>query len=232
MVESSDKKWSPGEGNGKPLQYSCLENLMNNMKRQKDRTLKDDLSRLIGVQYATGEEWRNNSRKNEETEPKQKQHPVVDVTGDGSKIQCCKEQYYIGTWNVRSMNQGKLEVVKQEMARVNIDILGISEIRWTGMGEFNSDDHYIYYCGHESLRRNGVAIIVNKRVLNAVLRCNLKKDRMISVQFQGKPFNIMVIQVYAPTSNAEEAEVEQFYEDLQDLLELTPKKDVLFIIGD
>jgi len=205
---------------------------MNNMKRQKDRTLKDDLSRLIGVQYATGEEWRNNSRKNEETEPKQKQHPVVDVTGDGSKIQCCKEQYYIGTWNVRSMNQGKLEVVKQEMARMNIDILGISEIRWTGMGEFNSDDHYIYYCGHESLRRNGVAIIVNKRVQNAVLRCNLKKDRMISVQFQGKPFNIMVIQVYAPTSNAEEAEVEQFYEDLQDLLELTPKKDVLFIIGD
>jgi len=190
------------------------------------------LPRLVGAQYATGEEWRNNSRKNEETEPKQKQHPVVDVTGDGSKIQCCKEQYYIGTWNVRSMNQGKLEVVKQEMARMNIDILGISEIRWTGMGEFNSDDHYIYYCGHESLRRNGVAIIVNKRVQNAVLRCNLKKDRMISVQFQGKPFNIMVIQVYAPTSNAEEAEVEQFYEDLQDLLELTPKKDVLFIIGD
>ena len=130
------------------------------------------------------------------------------------------------------MNQGKLQVVKQEMARVNIDILGISEIRWTGMGEFNSDDHYIYYCGHESLRRNGIAIIVNKRVQNAVLRCNLKKDRMISVHFQGKPFNIMVIQLYAPTSNAEEAEVEQFYEDLQDLLELTPKKDVLFFIGD
>ena len=130
------------------------------------------------------------------------------------------------------MNQGKLEVVKQEMARVNINILQISELKWTGMGEFNSDDHYIYYCGQESLRRNGIAIIVNTRVQNAVLGCNLKNDRMISVHFQSKPFNITVIQVYAPTSNAEEAEVEWFYEDLQDLLELTPQKDVLFIIGD
>ena len=130
------------------------------------------------------------------------------------------------------MNQGKLEVVKQEMARVNVDILGISKLKWTGMGEFNLDDHYIYYCGQESLRRNGVAIMVNKRVRNAVLGCNLKNDRMISVHFQGKPFNITVIQVYAPTSNAEEAETEQFYEDLQDLLELTPQKDVLFIIAD
>ena len=129
------------------------------------------------------------------------------------------------------MNQGKLEVVKQEMTRVNINILGISELRWTGMGEFNSDDHCIYYRGQESLRRNGVAITVNKRFQNTVLGCNLKNDRMISVLFQGKPFNITVIQVYAPTSNAEEAEVEWFYEDLQDLLELTPKKDVLFIIG-
>ena len=122
------------------------------------------------------------------------------------------------------MNQGKLEVVKQEMARVNIDSLEISELRWTGMGEFNSGDHYIYYCGQESLRRNGVAIIIHKRVRNAVLGCSLKNDRMISVHFQGKPFNIIVIQVYAPTSNAGEAEVERFYEDLQDLLELTPKK--------
>ena len=130
------------------------------------------------------------------------------------------------------MNQGKLEVVKHEMARVNVNILGISELKWTGMGEFNSDDHYIYYCGQESLRRNGVAIMVNKRVQNAVLGCNLKNDRMISVRFQGKPFNITVIQVYAPSSNAEEAEVEQFYEDMQDLLEPTPKKYVLFIIGD
>ena len=115
---------------------------------------------------------------------------------------------------------------------MNTDILGISELKWTGMGEFNSDDHYIYYCGQESLRRNGVAIIVNKRVQNAVLGCNLKNDRMISVRFQGKPFNITGIQVYAPTSNAEEAEVERFYEDLQYLLELTPKKYVLSIIGD
>ena len=130
------------------------------------------------------------------------------------------------------MNQGKLEVVKQEMARVDIDILGISTRKWTGMGEFNSDGYYVYYCGQESLRRNGVAIIVNKRVRNAVLGCNLKNDRMISVCFQGKPFNITVIQAYAPTSNAEEAKVERFYEYLQDLLELTPQKDVLFIIGD
>ena len=155
---------------------------------------------------------------------KQKQHPVVDGTTDTRQVQCCKEQCCKGTWNVRSMNQGKLEVVKQEMTGVNIDILGIIELKWTEIGEFNSDDHYIYYCGQESLRRNGVAIIVNKRVWNAVLECNLKNDRMISVRFQGKPFNITVIQVYAKTSIAEEAEVEWFYEDLQDLLELTPKK--------
>ena len=126
------------------------------------------------------------------------------------------------------MNQGKLVVVKQEMARVSINILGISELKWTGMGEFNSDDHYIYYCGQESLRINGVAIIVNKRVQNAVLGYNLKHNRMISVQFQGKPFNITVIQVYAPTTNAEEAEVELFYKDLQDLLELTLRKRCTF----
>ena len=118
-----------------------------------------------------------------------------------SKVRYCKKQYCIGTWNVRSMNQGKLEVVKQEMARVNVDILGISKLKWTGIGEFNSDEHYIYYCEQESLRRNGVAIIVNKRVWKALLGCNLKNDRMISVRFQGKPFNITVIQAYAPTSN-------------------------------
>ena len=139
----------------------------------------------------------------------------MDVTGDGSKVRCYKEQYCLGTWNVRSMNQGKLEVVKQEMARVNINILGISKLKWTGMGEFNSDDHYIYYCGQESLRRNGVALIVNKRAQNAIRGNNLKNNRMISVHFQGKPFNITVIQAYAPTSIAEEAEVERFYEDLQ-----------------
>ena len=135
MVKSSDKTWPTGEGNGKPLQYSCLENPMNSMKRQKDKTLEDELLRLVSAQYATGDQWRNNSRKNEEMERKQKQHPVVDVTGDGSKVQCYKEQYCIGTWNVRSMNQGKLEVVKPEMARVNIDILGISELKWNGIGK-------------------------------------------------------------------------------------------------
>ena len=119
------------------------------------------------------------------------------------KSESVKKQYSIGTWNVRSMNQGKLEVIKQEMARVNIDVLGIHKIKWTGMGEFNSNDHYIYYCGEESLRRNGVALIVNKRVQNAVLGCNLKNETMISVHFQGKPFSVTVIQVYAPTTNAE-----------------------------
>ena len=132
----------------------------------------------------------------------------------------------------RSMNEGKLEVIKQEMVTVKINILGINELKWTGIGEFNSDDHYIYYCGQESLRGNGVALIVIKRVWNAVLGCNLKNNRMISVHFQGKPFNITVIQVYAPTSNVEEAEVEWFYDDLQDLLEVTLPKDVLFIIGE
>ena len=130
------------------------------------------------------------------------------------------------------MNQGKLEVVKQEMARVNIDILGISELKWMGMCEFNADDHCIYYCGQESLIRKGVTLIVNKRVQNAVPGSNLKNDRMISVCFQGKPFNIRVIQVCALTTNAEEAEVHPFYEDLHDLLQLITKKDVLFIIGD
>ena len=145
----------------------------------------------------------------------------MDVSGGESKVWCCKEQYCIWTWSVRSTGQGNLEVVKQEIARVNIDILGISELKWTGMGEINADDHYIYYCGQESFRRNRVALVVNKRVWNAVLGCNLKNNRMISVRFQGKPFNITVIQVYAPTGNADEAEVEQFYEDLQDLSELT-----------
>ena len=163
-AERSDRTWATGEGNGKPLQYSCLENLMNSMKRQKDRTLKEELPRSVGAQYATGDQWRSNSRKNEGMQPKQKQYPVVDGTGDRSKGRCCKEQYCIGTWNVRSMNQGKLEVVKQEMARVNANILGISKLKWTGMGEFNSDDHYTYYCGQESLRRSGVAIKVKKRI--------------------------------------------------------------------
>ena len=135
MVESSDKTWSTGEANGKPLKYSFLESSMNSMKRQKDRTLKDELPRSVGARYATGDQWRNTSRKNEEMEPKQKQHPVVGVTGDGTKVQCCKEQYCMRTWNVRSVNRGKLEVVKQEMARENIDISRISELKWTGIEE-------------------------------------------------------------------------------------------------
>ena len=164
MVERSDRMWSTREGNGKPLQYSSLENPMNSMRRQNDRILKEELPLSVGDQYATGDQWKNNSRKNEGMEPKQKQNPVVDVAGDRSKVQSCKEQYCIGTWNVGFMNQGKLEVVKQEMAKVNVNILGISKLKWTGMGEFNSNDHYIYYCGQESLTRNRVAIMVNKRV--------------------------------------------------------------------
>ena len=128
---------STGEGNGKPVQYSCLENRMNCMKRQKEGTQKDELPRLVGAQYGTADQRRNKSRKNEGMEPKQKQYLAVDVTGDRSKVRCCKEQYCIGTWNVMSMNQGKLEVVKQEITRVNIDILGVSTLRWTGMGEFS-----------------------------------------------------------------------------------------------
>ena len=181
MVERSDRMWSTGEGNGKPLQYSWLENPMNSMKRQKDMTLKDKLPRLVGVQYVTGGEWRNNSRK---MESKQKQRPVVDVTGYGSKVWYCKEQYYIRTWNVRPMNQDKLEVVKQEMARVNVNILGISELKWTGMANWIQIT-IISTTGQESLRRNGVALTVNKRVQNAVLGCSLKNDGMISVCFQG-----------------------------------------------
>ena len=134
--------------------------------------------------------------------------------GDGSKVRCGKEQYCIGKWNVRFMNQGKLEVVRQEMARVYIEILGISELKWTGLGEFNLDDHYIHYCGQESLRRKGVALIVNKRVQNPVLGYSLKNDRIISVHFQDNPFSTTVIQVYPPTTNAKEAEVKWFHNDL------------------
>ena len=193
MVERSDRMGSTGEGNGKPLQYSCVENPMNSMRRQNGRVLKEKLPGSVGAQYATGDQWRNDSRKNEGMEPKQKQYPVVDVTGDRSKVRCCKEQYCVRTWNVRSMNQGKLEVVKQEMARVNVNILGISELKWTGMGEFNSDDLYIYYCGQGSLRRNGVAIMVNKRVWNTVLGYNFNNDRMIclfprqTIQYHSNP---------------------------------------------
>ena len=163
------------------------------MKRQNDRILKGELPRSIGAQYATGDQGRNNSRKNEGMEPKQKQYLVVAMTGDRSKVQCYKEQYCIGTWNVRSMNQGKLEVVKQEMARVNTGILGISELKWMGMGEFNSDDHYIYYCGQESLRRNGVAVMVNKSPKCSTWMQSQKRQNDLcsfprqTIQYHGNP---------------------------------------------
>ena len=203
---------------------------MNSMKRQKDRTVKDELLRWGGAQYA-GDQWRTNSRKNEEMKKKQKQHPIMGVTGDGSKAWHCKEHYCIGTWNVRSMNQGKLEMVKQERARVNIGILKISKLKWTWMGGFDSDDQYIYYCEQESLRRIGIAMIVNKTVWNAVLACNLNYDIMIAAHFQAKPLTSTVIQVYALNSNAEEAEVEWFSEDVQGLLELTSKRCHFHYIG-
>ena len=151
IAERSDRMWSTEEVNGKPLQYSCLENPMNSMKRQNDRILREELPRSVGAQCATGDQWGNNCRKKEGMQPKQKQHPVVDVTGDRSQFWYYKEQYCIGTWNVGSLNQGKLEVIKQEMTRVNANILGISELKWTRMGEFNSDDHYIYYCRRNPL---------------------------------------------------------------------------------
>ena len=178
-------------------------------ERQKYRRLKDEFS-------ATGDQWRNNSRKNEGMGPKKKTTPYFGCD-DGSKVWCCKEQYCVGTCNIISMNQGKLEMVKEEMARVNIGILGISKLRWTGMGEFNSDDHYIYYCGKESLRRNGVAIIVNKRPKMQYLDATPNRQNDICLSISQNPSFVL-------TSNSEEAELDQSYEDLQDLLELTPKK--------
>ena len=215
IVKSSDKTWSSGGGNGNPLQYTWLENRLSNMKRQKDMTLEDEPPGSEGVQYATGEECGNSSKKNGATGPKQKRCWVVDVFVGESKVWCYKEQHCIKTWNVRSINQGKLDIVKQETTRWDIDILGFSELKWMGMGEFNSDDHYIYYCGQEALRRIGVALTVNERVRNAVLGCNPKNNRITLVCFQGKPFSITVIQVYATTTNAKEVEVEWFYENLQ-----------------
>ena len=163
------------------------------MKRQNDRTLKDELPRSVGAQYAVGDQWRNNSRKNEGMEPKQKQHRVANGAGDRSKFGCYKEQYCIGTWNIRSMNQGKLEVIKKEMTRVNTDILEISELRWTGIGEFNSDDLYIYYCGQESFRRNGVAIIINKSLKCSTWMQSQKRQNDLcsfprqTIQYHGNP---------------------------------------------
>ena len=180
------------------------------MKKQRDMILEDEPPMSESVPYPTGEEQKtitNRSRKNEATGPKQKWCLAVDFSGGESKVQCCKEQYCMGIWNVRSMNQGKLDVVKQEMARLNIDILGISELKWTRIGELNSDGHYIYYCGQGSLRRRGAALIVNKRVENVVLGFNHKNNRINLVRFQGKPFNITVIQV-CPNCWCEEVEAD------------------------
>ena len=162
---------------------------------------------MVDIQYANEKHWRSSPKRNKEAKLKQKCRLVVDMSDGESKVQCCKEQYCIGNWNVRSMNESKLDVVKQEMARVNTDILGIVELKLIGMCKFNSDDHYIYYCGKESLVRNGNVFIVNKTVQNAVLACSLKNNRMILVHFQGKPFNITIIQGYALTTKAEDAKV-------------------------
>ena len=196
----------PGEGNHNPLQYSYLGNpwteepgRLQTMWTQKTQTKHSNLTTTT----ITTKAYVN--MKPVDSTPHclhkwkwsvQKQCPVVAVTGDGSKVQCCKEQYFTGTWNARAMNQGKLELVKQEMTRLNINVLAISELKWTRMGKYNSNDHYIYYCGQESLKRNGLVLIVNQRVWNAVLDCNSKNDRVISIRFQGKPFNITAIQVY------------------------------------
>ena len=196
-------------------------------------TLEDEFPKSEGVQYTIGE-WQkritNSCRMIEAAGSKQIWHSFVDASGDESEIQCCKNS--IGAWNIRPMNQGKLYMAKQEMVRINIYILGISKLKWIEIGKFNSGDHLIYYCGQESHRRNGVPLIINKRVWNTAFKCNLKNDWIILVHFQDKLFNITVIQIYAATTHAKEAEVDEFYEDLEDLLEITFKKDVLFIIRD
>ena len=186
IVESSDKMGSTWGGNGKPFLCTSCENPMNYIQRQKDTTPKDNPPKLERAQYTTGKDWRTTtiSGKNEAL-GQSGNDTQLWMCSDESKIWCYKEQYCIGTWNVESMNQGKLDMVKQEMTSVNIHILGISELKWLGIGEFNSDDHYIHYCGQEFHRRNGVALIINKNVWNAVLQCNLRNSRMISVCFQG-----------------------------------------------
>ena len=194
-VKSSDKMWSTGGGNGKPrsIPVTRTHEQYNGAKRYDIGRYASHVRR---IQYVIKEGWRaitNSSRNNAAAGLKWKWCSVVDVPGGDSEVQCDTEQYCTGTWNIRSMNQGKLDVVKQEMARVNTDILGISELKWTRTGKFNSDDHLLLW-GQESLRINGVALIVKQRVRNAVPGCNLKNDRMISVAFQGKPFSITVVQ--------------------------------------
>ena len=191
--------------------------------------------RLEGTQRVTGEEQSTSTSRHgidDMARSKPKGSLATDVSRVKMKVRCCKKLHTVGTWNVRTMNQGKLDVVKAEMSRLNISILGISEIKWTGMGHFTSDEHQIFYSGHETQRRNGVAIIVDKVWSKSVLGYNPKNDRTISIRFQGKPINITVIQVYAPTTDAKENEMEQFYADLQQLLDAAPKKDAIVIMGD
>ena len=232
VVESSDKTWSIGEGNGKPLQHSCLENAMNSMKKRNDTTLKEGLQVgrcLVYYRRRAGNSSRGTKRLSQSGNNAQ----LWMLSGGETKVQCCKEKDCRGTRDIRSMNQGKLIYLGQtRVGKSEIDILRIRTLKWKTVGEINSGDHHICYCGRESHRRNGVALTVNKRARNAVLGCSLKNNRLILVCFQGKPFSSTLIQVYAPATNAEETEVEWFYEDPQDLLELTPKKDVLLIIGD
>ncbi|XP_062830383.1 craniofacial development protein 2-like [Anolis carolinensis] len=187
------------------------------------------------VKLLLGEEQRTSPtspRCDDAVISKLKRRLTADSAGGERQIRCSKDQHTIGAWNVRSMSQGKLDVVIDEMSRLKIDILGVSELKWTGMGHFTKDDHQIYYCGQEEHRRNGVAFIINNKVAKAVIGYNPKNDRMISIRVQGKLFNITVIQIYAPTTAAEEAELDKFYEDLQHLLDNTPKRDIIFIIGD
>ncbi|CAF1998081.1 unnamed protein product [Rotaria magnacalcarata] len=190
--------------------------------------LEDETLRSESTRPATGEEQRTSTNSAriiyDVVGTKPKGRPVTDASSVKREVRCCKKPHTIGTWNVRTMNQGKLDVVKGEMSGINIDILGISELKWTGMGHFISDDYHIFYCRQENHRRNGVAIIVNKRLSNSVLGYNPKNDRIISIRLLGKPINVTVIQVYAPTTGADDEEIEDFYVSLQQLVDATPKK--------
>jgi hypothetical protein len=206
-----------------------------NKQTKRDMVLKDETLRSEGTQQVTGAELRkstSSTKPSDATKLKTKGRLDADVYSCKRKIRSCLETHTIGTWNVRTMNQGKLDIVKSEMVRLNIDILGISELKWTGMGHFTSDEHEIYYSGNPDKRKNGVAIIVGKKVTEAVLGYNPKNERMISVRIQGSTINTTIIQVYAPTTGAEEEDTNKFYDELQQMMETTPKKDAIFIIGD
>uniref|UniRef100_A0A803T9E3 Endonuclease/exonuclease/phosphatase domain-containing protein n=1 Tax=Anolis carolinensis TaxID=28377 RepID=A0A803T9E3_ANOCA len=226
----------PGEGNGNPPQYSCHENYIDQYNQRNVGIPSEDRPpRSEDGQNATGEEQGtspSSPRCVDAVSSKPEGKLMADDAGGEGRIRCSKNQHTIGIWNVRSMSQGKLDVVIGEMPRLKIDILGVSELKWTGMGHFTKDDHQIYYCGQEEHRRNEVAFIINNKVAKAVIGYNPKNDRMISIRVQGKPFNITVIQIYAPTTAAEEAELGKFYEDMQHLVDNTPKRDIILITGD